>query len=373
MLQIFVLRLFTGKIWDRYRKEGIVSICRETQESLGKSVIRDFEDILQKNGLMGAVKRNIQKKTYRFGGRTVEFIWANDYQRLKGTKRNILYGNESDELDYKTQFFQLLIRTSDFVILDFNPDDPDVWINTEIEQKRALEKWDVEVIVTTYKDNPFLSKAEIDEIENIINIDPVLWNVYGKWEYGRIDGLIFDWRGSIETVPEDAEYIGTGIDFWFSNDPAAVVDLWRRNKQLIVDERVYAKGLTNLDLSDEMEEDGMDKDLADIVADSAEPKSIEDLERYGRYVKGAYKGKDSVRHWLLFMKQFKRLVTARSLNTKKEFRKYTWKLDKTGNATKKPIDKRNHSIDALRYITTDKLMDWDDDVDLYNDDIYILN
>ena len=142
----------------------------------------------------------------------VEFLGADDQQKIRGTKRRILYCNEANELDYNSEFFQLLVRTKDVVIIDFNPDDEDIWINTEIEQKRKLTKRDVLVTVSTYLDNPFLSPEEVDEIEHIKEVDPYLWQVYGLGEYGKRQGVIFDFE-IIDELPDVAKYLGEGLDF----------------------------------------------------------------------------------------------------------------------------------------------------------------
>lgn len=145
--------------------------------------MRDFKEIIVEGEVDHLIAENKTDRTFLYGGRMVEFIGADDQHKLKGGKRAILYINEANEVDYKTEFFQLIIRTKDIAIIDFNPDDPDVYINTELEIKRAIQKQDVEVIVSTYKDNPFLTREEIAEIENIKNIDPQLWTVYGEGGY----------------------------------------------------------------------------------------------------------------------------------------------------------------------------------------------
>ena len=118
--------------------------------------MRDFEEILYKHELYELVDHSKSEFTYSYHNRMVEFFSADNEQKVRGRKRNILICNEGNELNYKDEFYQLLFRTSDKIFIDFNPDDPTTWINTKLEQQRAEDKGDVEVIVSTYKDNTFL-------------------------------------------------------------------------------------------------------------------------------------------------------------------------------------------------------------------------
>ena len=182
----------TGYVSSKERiTQGVWSTVRKFSTTLDATVIRDFEEELNKQEVFGSIKHNKTKKTYEYGGRMVEFIGADDEQKLRGAKRNILYCNEANELKYREEFFQLLMRTEDKVFLDFNPDDENVWINSELEQKRLIEKGDVEVIVSTYKDNTFLPRSLIEEIEYLEKTDPEFWKVYGLGQYGKKYGLIF--------------------------------------------------------------------------------------------------------------------------------------------------------------------------------------
>jgi phage terminase large subunit len=319
---------------------------------LDATVIRDFEEELNKQEIYGAIKHNKTKKTYEYGGRMVEFIGADDEQKLRGAKRNILYCNEANELKYREEFFQLLMRTEDKVFIDFNPDDENVWINTELEQKRQHEKGDVEVIVSTYRDNTFLPKSLIEEIEYLERTDPEFWKVYGLGQYGKKYGLIFpDYQ--IVDQPTGT-LVGYGADFGFTNDPSTLIAVYKQDGGLILHELLYQRGLTNQDLADRYRALGVSGD-DEVIADSAEPKSIEELYRLGINIHPAEKGPDSIKNGIDILKRYKLSVTSSSVNLLKELRSYKWAEDKDGNPLNKPVDYLNHAIDAARYLALNKL------------------
>ena len=353
--QISVLWLFTGQV-SRNKKipKGVWSTVRKYSTTLDATVIRDFEEELEKQELYGAVKHNKTKRTYQFGERMVEFFGADDEKKLRGAKRNILYCNEANELQFKTQFFQLLIRTEDEVFIDFNPDDENVWINTELEQKRAVEMGDVEVIVSTYKDNTFLPASLVKEIEYLEKNDAEFWKIYGLGQYGKVYGVIFESYNIINEIPKEAKYIATGMDFGFTNDPTAILQVFENDGELFINELEYKRGLTNLDIGVRLKELGV-SNLDYIVADSSEPKSIHEIYNQRFNIHGANKGADSIKNSIDILKRYKLNITSRSSNLIKEIKTYKWSTDKEGNSINKPVDYNNHLIDALRYVALNKL------------------
>ena len=352
--QIAVLWLMTGYVSKGVRiTSGVWSTVRKYSTTLDATVIRDFEEELNKQEIYGLIVHNKTKKTYQYNGRMVEFIGADDEQKLRGAKRNILYCNEANELKYREEFFQLLMRTEDKVFIDFNPDDENIWINTELEQKRAIEKGDIEVIVSTYKDNTFLPQSLVSEIEYLEKNDPEFWRVYGLGQYGKIHGLIFPNYEIIPELPTNAELIGYGMDFGYSADPTAVIGVYRIDGGLILNEVIYERNLTNHDISERL--NGLISKQSDIIADSAEPKSIEELYRLGWNIYPALKGADSIKNGIDILKRFKLSVTANSHNLLKEFRSYKWAEDKEGHGINKPVDFMNHAMDAVRYLALNKL------------------
>ena len=352
--QLSVLWLFTGQISrNKIIEEGVWSTVRKYSTTLDATVIRDFEEELEKQELYGAVKHNKTKRTYSYGKRMVEFFGADDEKKLRGAKRNILYCNEANELEFKTQFFQLLIRTEDDIFIDFNPDDENIWINTELEQKRFHELKDVEIIVSTYKDNTFLPKSLIKEIEYLEKTDPEFWKIYGLGEYGKVFGLIFPDYKVVDNIPNDATFIANGGDFGFTNDPCGILEVYKQDGELWINEVEYKRGMTNPDIAERLKQ--LSKDYQETIFDSAEPKSIQELINLQINVTPAEKGADSIKNSIDILKRYKLNITANSVNLLKELKTYKWLQDKAGNGINKPVDYNNHLIDALRYVALNKL------------------
>lgn len=315
--------------------------------------------------------------TIEYKWRIVEFIGADDEDKLKWPWRDILVCNEVTEFWYR-EFKQLLMRTKMFALLDFNPDDIDSRIKTEIEDKRRVIQKDVKLIVSTFKDNPFLPVAQRKEIEQMKESDPELRKVYGEWKYTKKTGLIYGDMVVIDKIPEDARYIWTWLDFWFVNSKTAVVDIYYKDKWLYRDEIVYSTWLLNRDISNEMEDAWKIKDETYIVADSAEHKSIIELRELWRDIEGADKWNDSVHFGIQYVKKFKRFVTARSVNIRKEDRNYKRKIWPDWKITNKPVKKFDDAFDAWRYLIMKALFvdhaedeDWGD-IDMYDDSLYLL-
>lgn len=344
--QLCALWLITGNYGEgQYLYEGVWTSVRKYRTNLDGTIIRDFIEILKNSNWYDKIEHNKTKKTFKFRNRLVEFIGADDQQKLRGAKRNILYCNEANELEYKQEFFQLLMRTENKIFVDFNPDDEQVWINQELEIKRSNEVGDVEVIVSNYKDNSFLPHSLVKEIEYLQHTDKEFWKIYGLGEYGNISGLIYENVSFVNTMP-DCKLIAYGLDFGYSLDPSACIGVYRLGDELYLQEILYEKGLTNQDLADRL------KPIvgrAEVICDSAEPKSIEEMYRLGLNSKPAVKGKDSILNGIDILKRFK-INVVNSSNLKKEFRSYKWAVDKYGNSLQKPVDKFNHLLDALRYV-----------------------
>jgi phage terminase large subunit len=137
--------------------------------------------------------------------------------------------------------------------------------------------------------------------------------------------------------------IGIGLDFGYTNDPTSAIEIYNYNGQRIVNELCYQTGMVNSDIAKIL------PNHVTIYADSSEPKSIEEIRRYGKTIKGVTKGKDSINYGIDVMQRQDYLVTSNSQNLIKELRAYCWDSDKHGTRLNKPIDNYNHGIDALRY------------------------
>ena len=167
--------------------------------------------------------------------------------------------------------------------------------------------------------------------------------MYGLGLVGNLDGVIFDNWLTIDSIPSDARLLGIGLDFGYSNDPTAIVEIYKYNDKRIINEVCYRTGMVNSDIARMLPKNTF------VYADSAEPKSIEEIRRFGINIMPVKKGADSIMFGITTMQTQNYLVTKSSKNIINEFEKYIWDKDKNNNAKNKPVDKYNHAMDALRY------------------------
>ena len=306
--------------------------------------MRDFFEILESLDIYREANHNKSENTYTLNGNTFEFISLDQPQKIRGRKRKYLFCNEANELTWE-DFFQLIIRTTGRVWLDFNPSDSFHWI-----YERLLPREDCTLIKSTYKDNPFLDATIIEELERLKDTDEDYWRVYGLGERGMSRANIFQYH----TGEMQGDTIAYGLDFGFTNDPTALVRVDKAGDNLYIKELLYTTGLTNQDISQELTKLGLTR-YDEIWADSAEPKSIEELHRLGWNIKPTAKGSDSIMAGIDILKRHKLHITPDSSNVIKEMQNYKWKEDKNGNLLNRPIDQWNHAVDAIRYATFNKL------------------
>lgn len=333
-----------------------ISIVSESMPHLRKGAMKDFLKIMKSTGRYIDKHWNRTVFTYSFAnGSYIEFFSADQEEKVRGPRRNILYINECNNITFET-YHQLAIRTSLSIWLDFNPSN-EFWAYQEL-----INDPDIEWLTLTYKDNEGLpdsicreiekakSKAYVDPDGNLFmdsNIKSMYWDnwwkVYGMGLLGSLEGVIFSNWQQIDHLPEDARLVGSGLDFGYTNDPTSLIDVYEWNGKRILDERVYRTGMVNSDIFQFCTPNIM------TYADSAEPKSIEEIRRMGATIKGVTKGADSITFGIQVMQSLEYLVTSRSTNLIKEFRAYCWDKDKSGKRINKPIDAFNHAIDAVRY------------------------
>jgi phage terminase large subunit len=307
---------------------------------------RDFMEILEKMELYDEKHHNKSDLTYTLNGNLFEFLSLDQPQKKRGASRHYLFCNEANELTWE-DFFQLLIRTTGKIWVDYNPSESFHWIYDKL-----LTRDDVTYIQSTYKDNPFLKATIVEEIERLKNTDEDYWRIYGLGERGMSRATIFQFGTS--EIPQEAKLISIGLDFGYTNDPSALVAVYQHGDNLYLDELLYRTGMTNRDLHHHLQSLGLDR-RDEIFADSAEPKSIEELHRFGWNVKPTAKGQDSINAGIDILKRHKIFATARSNNLIKELQNYKWTEDKNGNLLNKPIDVMNHALDAARYAVFNKL------------------
>ena len=338
-----------------FKAKTEISIVSESIPHLRRGALKDFIKIMDWLGMYREEQFNRSTLRYDFvNGSYIEFFSADQADKLRGARRDVLFINECNNITFES-YHQLAIRTKRFIYLDYNPTS-EFWVHKEL-----VSDPDSEMIILTYKDNEALDKDLVKEIEkakdkaNESSYWANWWKVYGLGEVGIVDGVIFENWQIVKQIPESAELLGYGLDFGFTNDPTALISVYRFNSELYVKELIYKTRLTNNDIVNLMTQLGVDK-YKDIIADSAEPKSIEDIYRGGfRNIYGAKKGPDSIRNSIDKLQRYKINITEDSTNVIKEFRSYTWAKDKTGAQTGEPIGINDHSIAALRYFALNKL------------------
>lgn len=334
----------------RYRGQEI-SVVAETVPSLRRGALKDFLAILKGLNRYDESKFNRSTLKYTFSnGSFIEFFSADQPDRLRGARRTTLYINECNNVSFNA-YNELQVRTSGDVWLDYNPTST-FWVDKEV-----IGTEDTDFITLTYKDNSTLPESIVKEIESAKEKAKTStfwqnwWNVYGLGKVGRISGVcIPDWK-TIDNIPEDARLLGYGLDFGYV-DPNVLIGLYKYENSYIFDEMLYRSNMVLRDLSRFIADNNITEQ---IIADHAEPKSIEQLRRDGHPVFACTKGRDSVVYGINLINQNEIYVTRRSKNLIKELEGYVWAKDRDGNTIEKPTGAHPDAIDACRYILTDVL------------------
>jgi len=320
----------------------VLTVCRKTTPALRTSAARDFFEILRMMNLYSEDHHNKTNQEYFLNGNLVEFVGLDQPQKKRGSKRSWLWLNEANEFTYE-DYFQLLIRTTEKIVFDYNPSDEYHWIYDKV-----LTRGDCELIKSNYRDNPFLEKALIDEIERLQFEDENYWKIYGLGEIGKAKQLIYSNWSFIDEFPESVDEIVYGIDFGFNN-PSVLLKIGVKDRDnLFLDQRIYQRQLTNSQFIELLKEEIPDE-LRDkrIKADSAEPDRIEEIKQAGFNIEGVEK--KEVKKGIDRLKRKKLFVTRVSIDVEKELKSYKWKQDKDGRILDEPLKFNDHSMDALRY------------------------
>lgn len=328
----------------------MTSITSESVPHLKRGAMRDFKNIMEATGYWEDERWNATDFTYTFplmdqygkmkawAGSKIEFFSLDMPHKVRGPRRHRLFINEANNIPKET-YDQLEVRTSDEVWLDWNPTN-EFWFYTDL-----LNQPDVGFIILTYQDNEGLSSDIVRSIESR-KANKNWWLVYGLGQLGEVEGKIYKgWKLDLEDVPFEARLERYGLDFGYSQDPAAIVAVYYYNGSYIIDEILYAREQSNRRLADVL------KNLppAMVCADSAEPKSIDELLSYGISAFPAQKGPGSLHQGISYVQDQKIMVTKRSLNLIKEYRNYLWKTDKDGRILDVPEGGNDHALDAARY------------------------
>ena len=329
---------------DKAAKKGglEISVVAESIPHLRRGALRDFLKCMKWTNRFVDERFNKSLLKYEFAnGSFIEFFSADDSSKLRGARRDILYVNECNNVNFEA-YNELSIRTKHEVYLDFNPAN-EFWVEEIKEDKEA------DFIILTYKDNEALDTGIVEQIEkNRLKSETSTywrnwWKVYGLGELGMLEGVVFSNWKQIDTIPKEARLVGIGLDFGYTNDPTSCIEIYKHNEKRILNEIVYQTGMLNSDIANKLPKD------VPVYADSAEPKSIRTLQLAGITIKGVTKGRDSINYGIDVMQRENYLVTSNSTNLIKELRSYCWDTDKTGKRLNKPVDNYNHAIDAVRY------------------------
>lgn len=329
--QIFILLLMT-------ERNEILTIARKTFPSLRQTVMRDVFDLMREYELYDEEAHDMTHHIYLLNRNIMEFISMDQPQKKRGAKRKHLWLNEANEFTYE-DWMQLNLRTTGKVFLDFNPSDTEHFVYDKI-----IPREDAVFIQSTYRDNPFLERSLVQEIERLQHEDETYWKVFGLGEKATPTSLIFTNHTQCRSMPEHPDLEVFGLDFGFSN-PTALVRVAVKDGFVFVDEVLYQTQMTNADVLDVLRRVVPNRKTF-IYADHAEPQRIEEIYRAGYNIHPANK---AVVAGIDFVKRFKLHITASSVNLSREIKQYKWKEDKNGHLLDEPVKFLDHALDAVRY------------------------
>jgi len=324
------------------------SIVAESIPHLKRGAIRDFKKIMKETNRWIDTSWNASDFRYTFGNESfIEFFSADNSSKLRGARRDRLYINECNNIDFNS-YTELAMRTKQSIFLDWNPSS-EFWFHTDL-----MNDNDVDFIILNYLDNEAAPQSAIDFILKAQEKGKVSdywanwYKVYGLGQIGNLEGVIFSNYQFIDTIPSDARLLGCGVDFGYSVDPTAIVEVYQYNDQRIIKEICYRTGMLNSDIAKVLPKG------VPVYADSAEPKSIEEIRRFGISIKGVTKGKDSINYGIQVMQGQNYMITKDSTNLIKELRGYCWDKGKDGKTLPIPVGD-DHIIDAWRYFEMESL------------------
>jgi phage terminase large subunit len=325
-----------------------LSIVRKTLPALKGSVLIDFKEILFKMDLWNDKQFNKTELIYKFNnGSWVEFFSTDDEQKIRGRKRGILFANEANELSY-LEWQQLIMRTTLFAVLDYNPSfSEDHWIESVNKDPDCYH------FISTYKDNPFLEQKIIDDIEKLQGKNKSLWTVYGLGLRAVIEGRIFDDCQEIEEIPEHIRKRWVGMDFGYSNDPTAIMNVAIDGDDLYIDEICHRTKMLTNDIIKVLKAECSGKK---IISESADPRLIDEIHNAGINIHAVEKFQGSINAGIAKMQEFHIKITKRSIHVKKEFDNYVYQQDKEGKWLNVPVDDYNHQIDGIRYVILEEVI-----------------
>lgn len=342
-----ILQVLFTKAVEEY---NVITVVGQDIPNLKAGALRDALDIYNNSPELQSyvVSYHITDRIFTFdNGSIMEFKSFKNAQDAKSGKRDYLFCNELNGIPYSV-YFELEMRTKKQTFVDYNPNSEFYVHETIIPDNQS------KLIISDHRHNPFVPQKIRDKLEALREKDLELFKVYGRGLTGKIEGLIFRNFNVVDEMPNKINRVSFGLDFGFTNDPSSLLDVGLQDGELWVDELLYDYGMTNPNLCTKFREFGIGG-YDEIVADSAEPKSIVEISSEGFRVSPAEKGADSIKNSIDILKRYKINVTRRSVNLRKELNSYKWATDKTGKQLNVPVDFNNHAIDALRYVALNKL------------------
>lgn len=335
IIQILINQAQTDKV------PTLTSITSESVPHLKRGAMRDFLNIMQDHHYFKDANWNRSDFTYTFEtGSKIEFFSLDMPHKVRGPRRDRLFINEANNIPVET-FEQLEVRTKHEIWLDWNPTN-EFWFYTDYKDKP-----NVDFLILTYKDNEALDKNIVESIESRRD-NKNWWKVYGEGQLGEVEGKIYTgWKLDVEDIPHEARLERRGLDFGYAHDPACLVDIYYYNGGYIVDELLFRTGMKNRQIADVILNQPDPNVLT--VADSAEPKSIDEMTEYGVNIIGANKGPGSRNQGINWVQSQQISVTTRSTNVINAYKNYMWKTDREGKILTEPDHYLSDAMDAIRY------------------------
>jgi len=350
-----LMQLFIQKFLTERKKRFL--IIRKTLPALKVSVWETFKMVLDDFGMnTSSFKQEKVMMNFYYMDNLLHFGGLDDPEKIKSTEWNYEWLEEAT--DFTLQDYEILkLRLSAFssdrkrnqMFLSFNPIDEEHWIKTDIMDN--VNEEDKAEIVSTYKDNPFLSDDYIKQIKALENQNRNFYRIYTCGEWGRLEDLIYSNYNEVEADPDEGDYqeIIYGVDFGYNN-PSTLLKIWVGEDKVWEKGLLYRSGLTNQELIKEFDKlIPLDLRNCPIYADSAEPDRIDEINRAGYLCIPFKKGQKSVINGINFIKMLKiRIVNSGDDKLLKEKRSYSWKTGKNGKPTDEPVKFGDHYMDAER-------------------------
>ncbi len=339
-----------SKVTTEYNKKFLV--CRKTMPSLKMTAMLDVISLFKEYGFYEQHCEHNRTDNILVFKPTNSMIWfssVDDKDKFKSTGWNYVWMEEATDFTYD-DYMILKIRLSEpnekinQLFLSFNPVSAFHWIKTKVVDNN--DNNEVDEIVSTYKDNPYLSADYIKIIEGSRS-DEAYWRVYGLGEWGSVERIVYkDWE-LIDEFPDTVQNTIWGLDFGW-NAPSALVEVGLEEGRLYLKERLYQEKLTNADLIGKLKII-LPSCEAKLYADSGEPNRIREIKTAGISCRPAVKGPNSIKDGIDFVKRHRLYITKDSVNLLKEVQGYQYKKTKDNTVLDEPSDTPNHLLDALRY------------------------